>query len=363
MARRNFCKEIILFLAMVSLECSNVGLNVVYIEATLKGMSNYVFIFYASAIATLVLLPFAFFFRRSASTVLPSVKFPLISRIFLLGLIGSSAQLIGYKGIAYSSPTLASAMSNLTAAFTFTLAVIFRMEKLILRNASTQAKIIGTIVSISGALVVVLCKGPTILSSSSTHPVSLQWSLASSQSNWVIGGLLLAVEYLLFSFWYIIQTEVIKMYPSEFEVVLLCNLSSTIVSAIICFMAETNLTAWRLSYDIALVAIIYSGLLGSSLGSVVHTWGLRIKGPIYVTSFKPLSIAIAAVMGFIFLGDALYLGSVVGGVIICVGFYGVLWGKASEGKNEEDSSIVAIDSKSKTPLLQSIRAEETREAY
>ncbi|XP_031265025.1 WAT1-related protein At5g40230-like isoform X2 [Pistacia vera] len=363
MDRRNLWKEILLFAAMVSLECSGVGLTVIYKEATLKGMSNYVFVTYSFAIATLVLLPFAFYFRMSTSTVLPSVRFPFIFRICLLGLTGSLAMILGYKGIAYSSPTLASAMSTLTPAFTFTLAVIFRMEKLILRSAKTQAKIIGTIASISGALVVVLYEGPTILSSSAKHPTSLQFLLGSSLSSWVIGGLLLSVEYLLFSFWYIIQTEVIKMYPSEFEVVFLYNLISTIICAVICFTAETNLSAWRLSSDIAIVAIIYSGLLGSSLGSVVHTWGLRIKGPIYVTSFKPLSIAIVAVMGFIFLGDALYLGSVVGGVIICVGFYGVLWGKASEGKNEEDSSIVAIDSKSKTPLLQSIKAEETREAY
>ncbi|KAJ4729163.1 WAT1-related protein [Melia azedarach] len=36
-------------------------------------------------------------------------------------------------------------------------------------------------------------------------------------------------------------------------------------------------------------------------------------------------------MSFIFLGDALYLGSVLGAVIICVGFYAVIWGKANEG--------------------------------
>jgi drug/metabolite transporter (DMT)-like permease len=35
-----------------------------------------------------------------------------------------SGQLCGYKGIEYSSPTLASAMSNLTPAFTFILAVV-----------------------------------------------------------------------------------------------------------------------------------------------------------------------------------------------------------------------------------------------
>ena len=36
------------------------------------------------------------------------------------------AQICGYRGIAYSSPTLASAISNLTPAFTFILAIIFR---------------------------------------------------------------------------------------------------------------------------------------------------------------------------------------------------------------------------------------------
>jgi ABC-type siderophore export system fused ATPase/permease subunit len=36
------------------------------------------------------------------------------------------AQICGYKGIEYSSPTLASAISNLTPAFTFILAIIFR---------------------------------------------------------------------------------------------------------------------------------------------------------------------------------------------------------------------------------------------
>ena len=36
------------------------------------------------------------------------------------------AQLCAYKGIEYSSPTLASAIGNLTPALTYILAVIFR---------------------------------------------------------------------------------------------------------------------------------------------------------------------------------------------------------------------------------------------
>lgn len=85
-----------------------------------------------------------------------------------------------------------------------------RMEKLVLRSYNTQAKIIGTIVSISGAFVVVLYKGPPVVLTTSP----------SSQLNWVFGGLLLAADYLLISVWYILQTQIIKAYPAELQVVL-----------------------------------------------------------------------------------------------------------------------------------------------
>lgn len=42
---------------------------------------------------------------------------------------------------------------------------------------------------------------------------------------------------------------------------------------------------------------------------MVHTWGLHVKGPVYISLFKPLSIAIAAVLSAIFLGDAIYFGT------------------------------------------------------
>ena len=80
------------------------------------------------------------------------------------------------------------------------------MENLALRSSITQAKIIGTIVSISGALVVVFYKGPTIISAPSQSPSLLLHSpLDTSEKKWVIGGLLLAVQCLLFSSWYIVQ--------------------------------------------------------------------------------------------------------------------------------------------------------------
>lgn len=51
------------------------------------------------------------------------------------------------------------------------------------------------------------------------------------------------------------------------------------------------------------------GFFCTGLSSLVHTWGIHLKGPVYVSIFKPLSIVVAAVSSVIFLGDALYSGT------------------------------------------------------
>ncbi|WZY88957.1 hypothetical protein YC2023_045692 [Brassica napus] len=137
------------------------------------------------------------------------------------------------------------------------------MEQVVLRSSATQAKIIGGVLSISGALVVVLYKGPKVLSAafftpSSSPTSSLHQQLTSSESSWIVGGILLASQYFLLSAWYIVQTLVMEVYPEEITVVFFYNLFAKLVSAPICLLAERNLTSWVLKPDITLAAIIYS---------------------------------------------------------------------------------------------------------
>ncbi|CAA7055295.1 unnamed protein product [Microthlaspi erraticum] len=310
-AWRCLTRDVVPFAAMFAVECFSVGSNTLYKAASLRGLSFYVFVFYSYVVSTLLLLPLSFISGRSRS--LPSAKSPPLFKIFSLGMLGVMGQIAGCKGIEYSSPTLSSAISNLIPAFTFTLAVIFRMEKVVLRSSVTQAKIIGAIVSISGALVVVLYKGPKVLASASFTPssstISLQQNLTTVESSWIIGGLLLASQCFLASIWYIVQARIMEVYPEEVTVVFFYNLSATLISGPLCLFAESNLTSWVLKLDISLAAIIFSGVFVSLFGAVIHTWGVHLKGPVYVSLFKPLSIAIAVAMGAIFLGDALHLGS------------------------------------------------------
>ncbi|PON52046.1 hypothetical protein TorRG33x02_309800, partial [Trema orientale] len=178
MAGCDFKKEVVPFTAMAAVELATVGINTLYKAAKMKGLISYfVFMAYSYVIGTLLLLPLPFVFRR--------------------------------------------------------------MEDLDRRSSTTRIKIIGTMLSVSGALVAVLYKGPTILSSalsSTSLSLSLRHPLGISEANWVIGGLLLVSQNLLGSLWYILLTQVMKMYPDEQVVTFLCLLFKTIISLPICFI-------------------------------------------------------------------------------------------------------------------------------
>ncbi|XP_019055077.1 PREDICTED: WAT1-related protein At5g40240-like isoform X1 [Nelumbo nucifera] len=335
------------FAGMMMVECSSVGLITLSKASMLRGMSNFIFVMYSYALATLLLLPSAFFCRRAT---LPPITVSLLCRLFLLGLIGYLVQVFAYTGINYSSPTLASAMSNLIPAFTFILAIIFRMEKLDLRSSNSQAKSLGTLVSIAGAFVVTLYKGPSILTTPSPSD-SPHLHLFLPNSNWVIGGLFVAADCLLSALWYIFQASIVKEYPQEFTLIFFYSFFATIQSAIVCLLVEREPSKWRLRLDLELFTIVYSAVFGFGFSVGVQTWCLRKKGPFFVAMFRPLGIVIAVVLGIIFLGDILHIGSVIGSVIIALGFYAVMWGKAQEDKLVDGEFSSLEPSNQSAPLL------------
>ncbi|MBA0768046.1 hypothetical protein Gotri_016883 [Gossypium trilobum] len=175
-------------------------------------MSHFVCVIYSNALASLILLSAAFFFTRIT---------------FMQNYV--------IIGVRYSSPTLASALANLIPAFTFLLGVIFRMEKLELKSSKSQIKVLGTLVSISGALVMTLYKGPPILSlpiQPHLHPSPS--TMLTTSKIWLIGGLFIATASLSLLANIIGQVVVLKGYPSEITLVsfycLFRSIQSTLVT-------------------------------------------------------------------------------------------------------------------------------------
>ncbi|BFG16491.1 hypothetical protein CerSpe_027650 [Prunus speciosa] len=292
-----------------------------------KGTNEYIIVVYANALSALILLPYILIFHRSER---PPLTLSILCRIFMLALFGCSSQIFGNIGIAYSSPTLATAMLNLIPAFTFILAIIFRMEKLNWRSSSSQAKICGSIVSITGAFVVTFYKGLPIIQQSISLSNSPNQLLFSSQSNWILGGLFLAAEAFSTSLWFIMQAFIVKKYPAVVFIVFYQCLFTTIQSAAFTLVAVRDASAWELRLDMGLIAILYTGIVSSVLRYSLVTWCVWKAGAFFCSMFKPLGIIFSVIMGVTFLRDSVYLGSLVGALIIVIGFYATMWGKATE---------------------------------
>ncbi|GFY88315.1 hypothetical protein Acr_06g0002550 [Actinidia rufa] len=320
---------------MVAIECLEAGLSTLSKAAMVKGMSDFVFVTYSNALALLFFLPSTFIYYRKRPC--PRLPFSIVCRIFILSLI--------------SSPTMWSAMNGLVPAFTFLLAIVTRMEKLDLKVWSSQAKSIGTIVTVVGAYIVIFYQGPPIIFYQSFP--NLDALILSPLSNWIIGGFLLATSSFLTSLLLIVQTWIIRDYPAELVVTLFGCIFVTILSTIIALLAERDPNTWKLRPDVELVTIAYSAIFLVSIRSVVHAWACRTKGPVFVTVFKPLGMVFTIAMGVSFLRDTLHIGSVIGAATIAVGFYSVMWGKSNEVMNIEDSGIPGLDSSTDNiPLLQ-----------
>ncbi|MED6109531.1 hypothetical protein PIB30_034527 [Stylosanthes scabra] len=335
--------------AMISVQFLEVGLNTLVKSATTNGMSNYVFIFYSNLLAFFFLLPTTLFYYRNAPPPLP-IPTSILSRIFLLSSLSATVQTLMYTGIGYSSPTLSSAMMDLVPAFTFILAIFSRMENLNMKRHSSYAKIIGTIVSIAGALIVTLYKGMPLTSTSGSLPnkIGTYYLFAESNSNWILGGFLLAIASFCLSILIVVQTWIMKDYPEELVVTTTGCGFVVVLSSIVALVAEQNKKTWILKPDIQLLCIFYSAIFVVSTRSVVVAWACRKKGPVYVAMFSPLAMVIAIAMGITFLHDTLFLGSVIGAVAIAIGFYSVIWAQAQEENMENNNESVPS---STAPLL------------
>lgn len=247
-----------------------------------------------------------------------------------------------FTGVNYTSPVLATAMANLIPAFTFILSIIFRLDKVNLRSSGSLAKVLGTLISVCGAMTVTLYKGPVIRNVwflnydlDDTHDTA-QSTIAVK--DWIIGSLFLAGASISWSTWNIMQVATLKKYPAELSITAFTTFFASIQSALLTSLTVRESAAWSLKWNIQFISISYSAIIGTGLTYTMQTWCNRKKGPLFVAMFKPVGIVIAGIAGAIFLGDKLHVGSVVGAFFIVLGFYSVIWGQSKDSDSIDQQS-------------------------
>ncbi|XP_048598483.1 WAT1-related protein At5g07050 isoform X2 [Brassica napus] len=333
----SFLKSSKPYFAMISLQFGYAGMNIITKISLNTGMSHYVLVVYRHAIATAVIAPFAFFFERKAQ---PKITFTIFMQLFILGLLGPVIdQNFYYMGLKYTSPTFSCAMSNMLPAMTFILAVLFRMEVLDVKKLWCQAKIAGTVVTVAGAMLMTIYKGPIVelFWTKYMHLQHANDTTPSSNSNdnkdFLKGSILLIFATLAWASLFVLQAKILKTYSKhQLTLTTLVCFIGTLQAVAVTFVMEHNPSAWRIGWDMNLLAAAYSGIVASSIAYYVQGIVMKKRGPVFATAFSPLMMVIVAIMGSFVLAEKIFLGGVIGAVLIVIGLYAVLWGKQKENE-------------------------------
>ncbi|KAK6140320.1 hypothetical protein DH2020_025957 [Rehmannia glutinosa] len=264
------------FLAVIFLQAGLAGMDIISKAALNEGMSNYVFVVYRHAVAFIVIAPFALAFDK--------------------------------------------------------------LEKVKLMSIRSQAKIIGTLATVAGAMIMTLVRGPNIglpwTKQGLSHghqqgEVNLQHSIK--------GAIMITIGCFSWACFMILQAVTLRTYPAELSLTAwICLLGTAEGAAVALVMEKGNSAAWSIKWDTKFLAAAYSGIFCSGIAYYVQGVVMKERGPVFVTAFSPLSMVIVAIMSSFILAEQMYLGRVVGAFVIVMGLYFVVWGK----KNDYESPLV-----------------------
>lgn len=320
------------YLAMISLQFGYAGMYIVTMLCLKKGMNHYVLAVYRHVVATIVISPFAIVLERK---IRPNMTFPIFARILLLGFLEPVLdQNLYYVGLKLTSATFTSVTINILPAVTFIMALIFRLESVNLKKIRSIAKVVGTLVTIGGAMVMTLYKGPIVDIFHGHGRHAAHHSTESADQHWVLGTLMLLGSIVGWSGFFILQSFTLRKYPAELSLTALICVAGTVEGSIVTLIMERDFSVWAIGWDSRLLAAVYTGVICSGLAYYIQGVVIRERGPVFVTSFTPLCMIITAVLGSIVLAEQIHLGSIIGAIFIVMGLYLVVWGKAKDHLNK-----------------------------
>ncbi|KAG2241385.1 hypothetical protein Bca52824_096630 [Brassica carinata] len=318
------------FIAIAFIQFLYALMSIVAKLALNEGMSPHVLVAYRMAVAAALITPFALVLERNSR---PRLTSKILIQISILSLFEPVVeQNLYYSGMKLTTATFTSALCNALPAITFIMACIFKLEKVNIKRRHSQAKLVGTMVAIGGAMLMTFVKG---------NVIELPWTSKSrgghshvmntpKQNDIGKGSIMLLASCFSWSSYIILQANILNSYEAELSLTaLMCCMGMLEATVIALILERNNMSAWKIHPDMRLLASIYGGLV-SGVAYYIIGWASKERGPVFVSSFNPLNMVIVAILSsFVFL-EKMYLGRVVGSVVIVIGIYLVLWGKSKD---------------------------------
>lgn len=138
------------------------------------------------------------------------------------------------------------------------------LENLNKKSSSGKAKLLGTLVCICGAMILTLYKGkPLVKYSHSVAPPptidsAISISLGKRTERWTIGSIALVAGTLLWSSWFLIQSNIGKLYPCQYSSTTIMSFFGAVQSAVISLSIDRNLSLWILKGKLEIFTVIYA---------------------------------------------------------------------------------------------------------
>uniref|UniRef100_A0A0E0GGV3 WAT1-related protein n=1 Tax=Oryza nivara TaxID=4536 RepID=A0A0E0GGV3_ORYNI len=330
-----------------------------------KGLNPFIYVTYRHLVVAVFLAPFAYYQEKKLR---PRMTLMLFLEIFVLSLLGVSLTLNMYfASLMYTSPTFVTSVVNTVASITFVIAIVVRcptfsrisrrthaesdrlycslsawltlardqinldavrMEIVDVRSIRGLAKVAGTVVSFAGVTTMTLYKG-TAISSPWKAPISIHGGGGGGgvHESWLKGSFLAVASCICWSIWYILQASSLKRYPAQLSLTAWMCTVGGIQSAVFTAFMQHKPEDWRIGFGLKFWCIVYSGFACNGFTVFAQLWCTEKKGPVFVTMFNPLSTIMVAILAYFMFGENLYVGSIIGGVVVILGLYMLLWGK------------------------------------
>ncbi|VFR00299.1 unnamed protein product [Cuscuta campestris] len=365
--------------AMVIIQMSCTGMTLLSKSAMSRGFKPSIFVAYRQAFASLTLAPFALYFERQNPTPL-SLK--MLCKISVVSLCGVNLSLnLFYAGLSYVSATFVTAVTNTIPALVFLFALSLRLERVAISKSDGKAKVAGCTLSLIGAMVLTLYKGPllyplttstptttkggimggqnrssNIISAAPAPPAGTTTTSSSKEEDWIRGSLLILAANVTWSLWLIMQGPMMKQYPAKLRLVTLqCCICCVMSTAWGAFVEREDLSSWKLGWDLNLLSVAYCGIGVTGISYWLQAWVVEKKGPVFASMFTPLALLLTAFFSALFFKDTLYSGCVLGAALLVIGLYGFLWGKKREEKDQNNAVNKSNDPPPKQELDDNVR--------